>query len=213
MSDKNMGFMAIADRLKMAVGIQVDMDLAKRLGLSPNAWNMRKARESLPTKQIDALINAEGLNPEFVYDGTGPVHLDVDGESWASGFHKRMEQSLGLTTYVDLLVREGYSKATLKAVASGKQEPSAKLLRDIRRCLQVDMNWLICGDADGALDRDELALVAAYRKAPSVGKEFIRQASGMASNITAKTPAAEVPEIDLVKDYKPNKAKPRTKKG
>jgi transcriptional regulator with XRE-family HTH domain len=197
MSDKSMGFMAIADRLKMAVGIQVDMDLAKRLGLSPNAWNMRKARESLPTKQIDTLINAEGLNPEFVYDGTGPVHLDVDGESWASGFSKRMAQSLGLATYVDLLVREGYSKTALKAIASGKQEPGVKLLRDIRRCLQVDMNWLICGDADGALDRDERALVAAYRKAPTASKEFIRHASGMANQIITQAPVTKSPVVKV----------------
>lgn len=178
-------FIETIERLKFVLEIPSDVQLAEKLGLKQSAWARRKARASLPKELIDALINSEGLNPEFIYDGIGPVHLDVDGESWASGFHKRIQQTIGLETYIGILVHEGHSKAALKAVAAGKQEPSAKLLRDIRRCLQVDMNWLICGDAEGALDRDERALIAAYRKAPAVGKEFIRHASGMAGGITA----------------------------
>lgn len=98
---------------------------------------------------------------------------------------------------------------------TGERVPDARYLAGIAS-IGVDVQYLLTGvrsaAPESALAPDELALVAAYRKAPSVGKEFIRQASGMASSITAKTPAAEVPEIDLVKDYKPNKAKPRTKK-
>lgn len=210
MSDKNSGFLAIANRLRTALDISSDALLAERLGLKYSAWSMRKSRGTLPTQEIDALINAEGLNPEFIYDGKGPVHLDVDGESWSDGFQKRLAQSLRLENYIGVLIPEGHSRAQLKSIATGKTEPPAKLLRDMRRCLALDLNWLVCGDTDAALDRDERALVAAYRKAPTVGKEFIRHASGMAGNITASSPAPPAPEVDLVADYKSNQ-KPKGK--
>ncbi len=87
----------------------------------------------------------------------------------------------------------------------GERMPDVSYLQNIAYHLGVDLQYLLMKvptpTPESALAPDELALVAAYRKAPSVGKEFIRQASGMAGNITAHAPAAEVPA-----------AKKRTKK-
>lgn len=60
----------------------------------------------------------------------------------------------------------------------------------------VDVFWALTGKAHPSsiiATPDERALVTAYRAASSEGKEFMRQASGMAGNITAHTPTAEVP--------------------
>ncbi|WP_310613046.1 hypothetical protein [Limnohabitans sp.] len=186
MVDKNVGFLGVADRLRLALDLPSEAQLAERLGMKQSAWSTRKTRGQLPTAEIDALISAEGLNPEFIYEGTGPVHLDVDGESWESGFRKRVEQSLGQSTYTDVLVREGHKKTDLKAALTGKQAPSAKLLRDMRRSLQLDMNWLICGDTDTALSRDERAVVDAYRSATKEGKTTIAQVAAMAPKAKGK---------------------------
>lgn len=186
MFDKEI-FLEVLSRLKLVLDVDGDAAVAVRLGLSKTAFNNRKLRGSLPTSAIEALIESEGLSREFIYEGTGSVHVDTDAGSWEAGLNKRLAQSLGLATYVDVLVREGYAKAALKAVAGGKQAPLPKLLRDMRRCLALDLNWLVCGDTDTALSQEERALVAAYRKAPSVGKEFIRQAAGMAAGSKGNT--------------------------
>lgn len=186
MSDKIAGFLSVLPRLKLALDCEDDGGVAERLGLSKQAFHNRKQRGSLPKKEIDALISTEGLNPKFIYEGTGPVHLDVDDGSWSSGFQKRVEQSLGLSTYTELLARDGHTKAALKAVLTGKQDPSAKLLRDMRRSLQLDMNWLICGDTDTALSKEERAMIDAYRSATKEGKSTIAQVASMAPKSKGK---------------------------
>jgi transcriptional regulator with XRE-family HTH domain len=180
MVDKNVGFLGVANRLRLALDLPSEAQLAERLGMKQSAWSTRKTRDQLPIKEIDALISAEGLNPEFIYKGDGSVHLDVDNESWSNGFQKRIEQSIGLATYMELLIREGHTKTTLKAVLAGKQEPTSKLLRDMRRCLQLDMNWLICGDIDTALNKEERAVVDSYRRATKEGKTTIAQVASIA---------------------------------
>lgn len=187
MSDKNVGFLEVADRLRMALDLDSEQQLAARLGLKQSAWSTRKTRDSLPITKIDTLIQSEQLNPEFIYHGIGSVHLDIDAESWQAGFHKRLAQSLSLETYVGILVREGYKASQLKAVATGKAEPTAQLLRDLRRCLQLDLNWLVCGDSGAALTDYERSLLAGYRKADAPQQ----QAVGLL--LSAFAPTAPIP--------------------
>lgn len=188
MSDKNTGFMAVADRLKMATDIQIDIDLAKRLGLTANAWNMRKARESIPTAQIDALIQSEQLNPEFIYYGTGPVHVPVDGAAWGERFRTALADVL--KSNEGWLIREGYKKTELKALAAGKAAlpPEAiwRLVRDLRQVCRIDLNAFFCDEPTASMNPDEEALVAAYRKVDKAGKAFILHASGLAVNVKTK---------------------------
>ena len=220
--EKKMAFGEICDRLKLVLDLSSDVQLAEKLGLKQTAWAQRKSRNSLPTEAIDALIESECLNPEFIYEGNGPVHRDLNELDWEAIFWQRMSKSLTQTSR-DTMERdtagraekERYTQAKLKGIAEGKYAPTpkerqgarylARLLRDMRRSLKIDLNWLLCGDVDTALNQEERALVTAYRKAPTVGKEFIRHAAGMAGNITASSPAPPAPEIDLVADYKPNR--------
>lgn len=173
MVDKNLGFLEVLQRLKMALDCSDDVQVAARLGISKTAFNNRKLRGSLPVEAIDALIQDEGLNPEFIYQGIGSVHLDIDGESWQAGFNKRLAQSLGMETYLGILVREGYKANQLKEVAKGLREPSPQMLRDMRRCLQLDLNWLVCGDSDAALTPYERSLLVGYRKADAPQQQAV----------------------------------------
>lgn len=181
MSDKAVGFLEIADRLKLALDLQSELQLAARLGFKQSAWSTRKTRGSLPSREIDALIIEESLNPEFIYHGIGSVHLDVDSQSWEVGFNKRLAQILCIQTYCRVLMHEGYKAPYLKSIVENKSEPSAKLLRDMHRCLKLDLNWLMCGDIESAQTSLETSLLSAYRKADKQGQEFIRRAAGLAS--------------------------------
>lgn len=186
MSDKISGFLDVLARLKLALGCSDDATVATRLGLSKTAFNNRKLRGSLPTDEIDTLIESEGLSAAFIYQGTGAVHMDSDAQSWEAGFKKRLKQSLSLKTYTDVLVSQGYKTAKLNAVANGKEDPPPRLLRDLQVLFGIDTNWLVMGDTSSSLSGAERDLIDAYRKSPAAGQEFIRRAAGMAATTPPK---------------------------
>lgn len=185
MSDKKVMFLEVTERLKLALDISSEVLLAERLELKYSAWSMRKSRNTLPKAQIDALIEREQLNPEFIYHGTGPVHVPVDGVAWGPKFQATL--AAALEQEEGWLVREGYQKKTLKSIAAGKASLSPDdvwpLIRDLRKVCKIDLNAFFCDEPGAALNADEEALIDAYRKAQTSGKEFIRQAAGMAANV------------------------------
>lgn len=179
MVDRNVGFSSVVGRLLLALDLPSESQLAAALGLKQSTWSTRKTRGSLPAEAIDALIERDQLNPEFIYRGTGPVHVDVDAGSWEASYRKRLKQCL--VEYRPVLVSQGHKAADLKATADGKKEALPALLRDMRRFLTVDLNWLLTGEIATEVTPEERALLSAYRNAPVAGKEFIRQAAGMAA--------------------------------
>lgn len=173
MSDKTQGVIEVLERLKVALNLPDEASLAPLLGMSRTALNNRKVRGSMPAENIDALVEREGLNPEFIYNGTGNVMVEDDGHTWHDGFVKRL-QHLNLETMQGLLVREGHKPSDIKAVAAGKQQPTMELLRDWRRIGRVDLNWVINGDLAETPSEEEQALLMLYRKAaPERQKELL----------------------------------------
>lgn len=164
MPEKTAGFLEVAERLKMALDISSDVKLAAALGLKQSTWSTSKTRGTLPIGAINALIEREGLNPEFIYKGTGRVMVEEDGHTWHDGFIKRLQQ-LTLETVEGLLVREGHTAKDIQAVAAGKKQPNMELLRDWRRISNVDLNWVISGDLPQGPTEEEQALLMLYRKA------------------------------------------------
>ena len=173
MSDKKDGFIAVVRRLLDVMGVENEVVLAQRLGFKQPTWSMRKTRGSLPVEAINRLIQEEGLNPEFIYNGTGNVMVEDDGHTWHDGFVKRL-QHLNLETMQGLLVREGHKASDIKAVVAGKQQPTMELLRDWRRIGRMDLNWVINGDLAETPNDEEQALLLLYRKAtPERQKELL----------------------------------------
>jgi hypothetical protein len=171
MPDENNAFATVSDRLKRSLSLVTDAQLGEALGFAAAAWNKRKTRGSLPAKEIAELIEREGLNPEFIWKGTGPVHVAIDGEAWADGFTKRLASALGLETYRSILISQGYKDKDLKAVASGKQEPPMGLLRDLHLHLGIDLNWLVCDEP--AMSVQEKGLIQNYRRSGEDGQRLI----------------------------------------
>lgn len=184
-SDEKISFDAICGRLKLVLDLSSDVKLAEALGLKQSAWARRKARVSLPREAIDAVIQREQLNPEFIYYGTGSVHAPVDGVAWGPKFQAalaaRLKQEEGW------LVREGYQKKDLKAIAAGKAPftpvEAWRLVRDLRKVCKIDLNAFFCDEPAAGLDADEAALVDAYRKVDKTEKGFILHAAGLAVNV------------------------------
>lgn len=188
MGEEKIKFLEVVGRLKLVLGIAEDAAVAGRLGLSTTAFNNRKLRGSLPTAAIDALLDREELNPEFIYQGTGPVHVPVDGAAWGKRFSAALADALKHNE--GWLVREGYKKTELKAIAAGKAAlpPEAlwRLVRDLRQVCRIDLNSFFCDEPTTAMNADEEALVAAYRTVDKTGKAFILNASGLAVNVKKK---------------------------
>ena len=207
---QDLRFAEVIDRLKLVLDISSDRELAPALGIGYSTLTMRKTRNSLPKKAIDALIEREQLNPEFIYYGTGSVHVPLDGEAWGKKFTASLADAIRQEE--GWLIREGYKEKDLKAIAAGKLPPSLAqvwmLVRDLRKVCKIDLNAFFC-DEPATLDSAEMALVEAYRKAPKVGKEFILHAAGLAANVTTQSPDSQASaknfEIDLVTDYVGNK--------
>lgn len=178
-------FDGVCERLKLALDISSDVKLAEMLGLKQSAWARRKARLSLPKVEIDALIKREQLNPEFIYHGTGPVHVPVEGAAWGPRFQAKL--AAALEQEEGWLVREGYQNKTLKSIAAGKVPLSPDdvwpLLRDLRKVSKIDLNAFFADEPGSALSGEEAALVDAYRKTSKEGKAFIRQAADMVANL------------------------------
>ena len=194
MSDKKTRFLEITERLKQALQLPSDLRLAGSLGLKQSTWSTSKTRGSLPKVAIDALLEREGISPEYIYNGTGRVYLEDDGHSWHSGLVKRL-QHLALPNTHALLVREGHKAADIKAAAAGKQAPSMELLRDWRRISNVDLNWVISGDATEQPNDEEQALLALYRKATPDRQKAILAALVVASTKFDDDVPAQKPRI------------------
>lgn len=180
--EKNHPFGEVCDRLKLVLDLSSDVQLSAKLGLKQSAWARRKERNSLPTDAIDALIESEQFNPEFIYHGTGPVHVPVEGAAWGPRFQTAL--AAALEQEEGWLVREGYQKKTLKSIAAGKAPLSPDdvwpLIRDLRKVSKIDLNAFFADEPGSALSGEEAALVDAYRNASKEGKSFIQQAAAMA---------------------------------
>lgn len=183
-------FADVVNRLKLVLDMATETALAERLGFGQSTWASRKKRGSLPRKQIDFLIATEELNPEFIYNGTGDVHVPLDGESWNTLYAKRAAVC-GLTD--GWLRSRGHSDAVVAELlaprAGSRTYRTLAALRDIRLVLRVDLNWLVAADTTQpgqaaeptptGLSASEQRLLDAYRRAASLDKAVIERSAGL----------------------------------
>jgi hypothetical protein len=65
-------FEEVVSRLKLAVNINNDADLASRMGMKPNTFSNRKKAGSLPYEEIIRLADSENVNINWLFSGQGP---------------------------------------------------------------------------------------------------------------------------------------------
>lgn len=177
-------FEQVVERLKVALDVATEKDIAERLGFAQSAWATRKMRGSVPKVEINNLLKSEGINPEFIYNGTGNVHAIDDRDPWEASFGKRAEV-MGLND--GWLFSRGHGMKLiadlLRPVPGTQVHSTLAVLRDARLVKQADLNWLFTAQTPAqadSLDRDETALIRAYRAATNEGQRYILQSARMA---------------------------------
>lgn len=70
-------FEAALLRLKGALALQADKDVADALGMAPSAFNKRKARGSFPEAEVRALAAERGFDAEYVISGVAQAALEM----------------------------------------------------------------------------------------------------------------------------------------
>lgn len=70
-------FEAALLRLKGALLLQTDKEVAAALGMDASAFNKRKARGSFPVAEVRALALTHNFDPEYVITGVAQAALEV----------------------------------------------------------------------------------------------------------------------------------------
>jgi hypothetical protein len=70
-------FEAALLRLKGALLLQTDKEVAAALGMDPSAFNKRKARGSFPESEVRALAERELFDAEYVISGVAQAALEM----------------------------------------------------------------------------------------------------------------------------------------
>jgi len=70
-------FDSVLGRLKEAAGLDRDSDIAKLLGMSPQALNNRKKTGSIPATEIVDACNQRGIDLNYVFRGEGRAESDA----------------------------------------------------------------------------------------------------------------------------------------
>lgn len=178
-------FQAVVDRLRLVLDCPTETAVGAKLGFTQSTWATRKMRGSIPRKEIDALIQREHLNAEFIYNGTGDVYLPEDGETWHDRYAKRAKLH---DMDSEWLFSRGHAKKVIEATRSPKPGTQPfqvlALLHDWSQLHGIDLNWLLGVDRKRAptasdLTPDEAALISAFRSAPAAERELMLRMLGL----------------------------------
>lgn len=64
-------------RLKAALQVATDKEVAEALGMSPNALNERKRRDSFPADKVRSLAAEKGFDAEYVIEGVAQAAREM----------------------------------------------------------------------------------------------------------------------------------------
>lgn len=119
-------FEAALLRLKGALALQADKDVAEALGMAASAFNKRKARGSFPEAEVRALAAERGFDAEYVISGVAQAaqemiqaaregrplkKVSADDAALLSAWHTCAEPDQRLL--FDLLMRLSQSRVSL----------------------------------------------------------------------------------------------------
>lgn len=90
-------FVEITDRLKKALKINADYELAEKLGMKATSFNSRKKAQSLPFQEILSLAGTEKLDYNWLLTGEGEMmSSDAIADSNALNITKEEEKMITL---------------------------------------------------------------------------------------------------------------------
>jgi Bacteriophage CI repressor helix-turn-helix domain len=136
----------VFERLKEALKLPSDVELAQALGLGYQAFSKRKLRNSLPREEVETLIEQNHLCTEWVYAGTGPMYEGGEAQE------KRLRDFDDLVTQIHAMSLHNQVtevvETLIRGVVWGDKAQVQKVVRDLSK-----------------LTPEEQQLVSAYRNA------------------------------------------------
>lgn len=173
-------------RLKQAVGVRTNKDLAPFLGLKESALSKRKRRGAFPVDDLKALASAR---PDLAIDvdhvlGVKNTTTD-DVPSFIRGMAHRLQMIRGERSIEDFAAVVGLGADQLREIDSAARLPTPQELVSLLRAdTGHDPYWLVTGSARPApskLAPDEISLIEHYRQSGRVGRELILRLAIQAS--------------------------------
>ncbi|NIP50671.1 MAG: bacteriophage CI repressor, partial [candidate division Zixibacteria bacterium] len=145
----------ITDRLREALGLKSDTDLAGELGMTLGALRNHKTRRTIPYGQIAELCSRKGISMDWVLTGEGSIwkpdihHYD-DSVPGVENFSQRLQYLR------ENIFREGpeefihsleITRQHLEELEAGTREPDGRFLTLLHSKYhgRVDLNWLLTG--------------------------------------------------------------------
>lgn len=185
-------FQAVVDRLVAAVGLPDEQSLATELGFKRSAFTVRKTRDALPRAEIDAFIQARGLNPEWVYEGRGAMFM---GKDFAARTRAQAKFDEGLEKFRLNERQRRYMRGLLMAYWEGDEGLLKERL-----------------DASDQFSSDERTLVSSLRSAPAQISQAVRLLADYCEQTRPKEAAPPPGRESAIPDPETARMKPAEKK-
>ena len=168
-------FEEAALRLKQQLKVTEDKAVAQALGITSNAWTMRKRRGSFPETELYALAaKRPDLNLDVGYVMTGKTKQQL-AAAMRADFGPWLKRRRGDTSPKDFAAQLGLTEEDLHALESQKRNPSSIELQRVVACMGAD--GLGEGDQHTTtleLDGLEKVLVQNYRNSSPEAQEALR---------------------------------------
>ena len=116
----------VFDRLKKALSLNSDVELAERLGVSKSGLNGYRVRDTIPFAQIVGLCKKESMSLDWILLGQG-LRLGEDSEVIDESEYDKLQRQIAV--YEDLLQ---YSFAKLREYESDSWQGPESVLNQIR---------------------------------------------------------------------------------
>lgn len=189
-------FQRVVDRLVAACSFPNEQALAEELGFKRTTFVTRKSRNALPRAEIDALVAARGLNPEWVYEGRGAMFT-------GPGFAQKVRLQAAINERLDLFALNGRQHRFM-----------AKLLMAVELTDPLWLKELL--DSSNHLSGEEEALIKGLRSAPPELLAAVTQLAKLADKLRERkqgeTGAAAAPKPSAIPDSETARMKPAEKR-
>lgn len=175
-------FEEAALRLKQQLKVTEDKQAAEILGMTGNAWTMRKRRNTFPEKELRALAQQRpelGIDVDYVLTGQS---TQAAAAQMVLNMADRFRQVRGTRSADEFAALLGTTPQTIEAIEAKAQLPSSELMkRLIDAHPERDLLWMMGGESPtleqvgGALTPLEVILLGNYRTASKEGRAALRR--------------------------------------
>lgn len=179
-------------RLKHALRVSKDQEVAAFLGMGKTAFAERKKRNSFPERELLALAKQRpelGIDPHYVLTGQKMADTVATG---VSGIPTRVKALRGDRDAAEFAAAWGIGAEQLAQIESGQRAPSAELMQKlVLMHPDEDPVWVLLGirqSLDNPPDAVEITLLMNYRASSPEGRAALSAQANFFAQYNADHP-------------------------